>query len=63
MNRKLVLLGLIFLIPIMSSGCFYRPGGFMENDHPRRYYYEHRDQHQDYHHDHFDQQGRKGQRR
>jgi hypothetical protein len=59
MNRKLVLLGLIFLIPMMLSGCLLPPGGFVVNDHPHGDYYQHRDQH----HDPSYQQGRRGHRR
>jgi len=63
MNRKLVLLGLIFLIPMMLSGCLLPPGGFVVNDHPHGDYYQHRDQHRDQHHDPSYQQGRRGHRR
>ncbi len=63
MNRKLVLLGLIFLTPMMLSGCLLPPppGGFVVNDHPYEYYYHHYDY--DHHHDHSYQRGWRGYRR
>ena len=68
MNRKRVLLGQIFLIPMMLSGCLLPPppGGFVVNDHPHGDYYQHRDQdidqHRDHRHDPSYQQGRRGYR-
>ena len=65
MNRKLVLLGLIFLIPMMLSGCLLPPppGTFVVNDHPHGGYYQHRDRHYDQHHGLSYQKGRRGHRR
>jgi hypothetical protein len=61
MNRKLVLLGLIFFIPIMLSGCLWWPGGFVAYNHPYESYYHHYDY--DHRHDHSYQQGWGGYRR
>jgi len=59
MNIKRVLLGLIFFIPMVSSGCLWWPGGVVVNDHPHGGYYQHHNQH----HDHSYQQGWRGHRR
>lgn len=61
MNRKLVVLALIFLIPMMLSGCLWLPPGFVVDDHPYGYHYQHRDY--DHHHGHSNQRGWRGHRR
>jgi len=63
MNRKLIVLGLVFFISMMLSGGLWWPGGFVVNDHPHGYYYQHRDHHHDQHHDRSYQRGWRGHRR
>lgn len=63
MNRKLVLLGLIFLIPMMLSGCLLPPPpvGFVVDDHTYGYHYQHRDY--DHHNDYYRDDDHSNQRR
>ena len=62
MNRKLLLLGLIFFIPIMLSGCLWWPGGFVVGDHPYGGYYQDRDRQHNQRHDRSYQHDWKGHR-
>jgi len=63
MNKKLLLLGLIFFIPMMLSGCLWWPGGFVVNNHPHGGYYQDRDRQHNQYRDHSYQREWRGHRR